>query len=739
MLRIESYITPIILSYVDKYIKNLKPEDSQVSLWGGDAVFNNLDLRLDVLEQELKLPFSFVNGHIHELRIHVPWTKLTSEPIVITINTIECILKLKGGDTASSESSSHGGASLKSQDVRRRQKRQDLEVPTSYVQGLINRIINNICIICNNVVLKYVEDDIVLSINVKTLEFRSVDGNWTPAFIDLTAEDLILRNLATLTDLTVCLDKRNASGKIENYQEPLLYRCSLSCRVVRQFESLNSVQPLCTRYDVFCPQLHFSLSDMQLPMFLRLLQLALALYYGELGSYSEPEQVTSNPLGEDQEASLPEDFINSSASWSSWAWSLGSALLPVYWEEEENAVLAHRHKLNKTLHMGLYVEMATWTFKLTESVQESGYFGPTKMRFTPFMRIEHQGSFMTVVVKGLEAVNVKLGISSFTVDPVGMCICGIADMQEGDVPSGEGQAVVASGAASFISMGRDGQDYLSQSLFDPQVLMEAQELWDYSYSWDNHNRDTTEAVLLARTGALAMDYFYYMVLPEDMSSEQLSELGVDLEFSNMSEKALCRVAIGASEINLSSGLYHRVEAVSHALNQHDYPPYSNPSSYDPPANLVPPSEEEILLLEANTPIRSYIITIIEPTLILHAAQHAQINMKTIFSVKKRKRNQKASAELCMARVLPVPSVRAKLSRFEIEWTKPMYPKRLVSAACMLRPPSHTMLHNCHSHLTFTANMASTVPLPGMKPNCSSPIVVTSLSLLYMIFSHIFTV
>lgn len=35
---------------------------------------------------------------------------------------------------------------------------------------------------------------------------------------DLTAEDLILRNLATLTDLTVCLDKRNASGKIENYQ-----------------------------------------------------------------------------------------------------------------------------------------------------------------------------------------------------------------------------------------------------------------------------------------------------------------------------------------------------------------------------------------------------------------------------------------------------------------------------------------------------------------------------------------
>ena len=68
------------------------------------------------------------------------------------------------------------------------------------------------------------------------------------------------------------------------------------------------------------------------------------------------------------------------------------------------------------------------------------------------------------------------------------------------------------------------------------------------------------------------------------------------------------------------------------------------------------------------------------------------------------RNQKASAELCMARVLPVPSLRVKLSRLDTEWTKPMYAKRLVSTACMLRPPSQTMLHNCHSHLTFTVCM-----------------------------------
>lgn len=61
--------------------------------------------------------------------------------------------------------------------------RQDIEVPPSYIQGLINKIINNVAIVCNNVILKYVEDDIVLSINAKTLELKSVNQNWIPSFI----------------------------------------------------------------------------------------------------------------------------------------------------------------------------------------------------------------------------------------------------------------------------------------------------------------------------------------------------------------------------------------------------------------------------------------------------------------------------------------------------------------------------------------------------------------------------
>lgn len=37
-------------------------------------------------------------------------------------------------------------------------------------------------------------------------------------------------------------------------------------------------------------------------------------------------------------------------------------------------------------------------------------------------------------------------------------------------------------------------------------------------------------MLLARTGAVAMDYFYYMELPTEVNSEKLSEISNDLEY-----------------------------------------------------------------------------------------------------------------------------------------------------------------------------------------------------------------
>lgn len=301
MFKIESYITPLLMGYVDKYVK-LRHEDFQLSLWGGDVVLNNLDLRLDVIEKAIQLPIIFKSGHIHELRIHVPWTKLGSEPVVITINTIECILKLR--ETAYGDTASSATPELKksrSFQAKQRQRRQQggEELPPGYLQSIINKISNNVSVVINNLIVKFVEDDIVLSVNVKSLECFSVNELWNQAFIDLTPPELALRKSINLSDLTICLDKCDSSGKIENYQDPLVYRCSVTGRVYLKYDSINAKFPSITKFDLFCETLDVSLTDTQLPLFFRLIELCLALYYGTLEFPSSEKEQESGVKSDD--------------------------------------------------------------------------------------------------------------------------------------------------------------------------------------------------------------------------------------------------------------------------------------------------------------------------------------------------------------------------------------------------------------------------------------------------------
>lgn len=57
-----------------------------------------------------------------------------------------------------------------------------------YVQSLIRRVVNNVNIVVNNLILKYVEDDIVLSVNITSAESYTVDDLWDRAFMDIICE-----------------------------------------------------------------------------------------------------------------------------------------------------------------------------------------------------------------------------------------------------------------------------------------------------------------------------------------------------------------------------------------------------------------------------------------------------------------------------------------------------------------------------------------------------------------------
>lgn len=94
------------------------------------------------------------------------------------------------------------------------------------MQYLVNKIKNNISISVNNLVLKYIDGDTVLSLSCKSIENWSADLDWKRGFFDYLGSHLLLHRVFEVNELTICLDQRNAEGKIEVYQGLILFEFS---------------------------------------------------------------------------------------------------------------------------------------------------------------------------------------------------------------------------------------------------------------------------------------------------------------------------------------------------------------------------------------------------------------------------------------------------------------------------------------------------------------------------------
>ncbi|KAK3912926.1 Vacuolar protein sorting-associated protein 13B [Frankliniella fusca] len=682
MFKLESYITPILLSYVDKYIKNFKPEDSQLSLWGGEVSLHNLDLRLEVLEEELQLPFTFVSGHIHELIIHVPWTKLYSEPICITINTIECILKLRGDNSTTTDG---GGSHGSGKERRRRPNRPtDAVAPPGYVQTMVNKIVSNITINCCNLIVKYVEEDIVMSMNVKNLTFQSANERWEPEFSDFLSSQLMLRKIIKLSDVTVCLDKRNASGKIDSYQEPVLYRCSVVMRWLRCYSSTSAVRANVSRLDIHCKKMTFNISELQVPMMMRLLFLARALQNREVGQRSfETDCLVDIEEGDEN----PPDNLQQD-SWTGWAWNLVPAL-PNWsqdWTGDES------DEKGFTFHFGIYIDDLAFNLRVGENSSNDG--NSWKNKAEPFLTLSLRGCLLDYICHDNLWVNSQLGISSIQLEPVGSCSCGLSE----SAPDKD---------SLFLDSGSYQDNYLAESLFSSTATENCGEKRRYNFSWDIHQNVHSESSLLEKTPALAIDYLYMAELTEKCCAEKFHEMNGNLEYSDLPEHSLCRTVVGPFVLRVNSGLLHRFEKVQKSAALYDYQPYSTPPPEDRREHLPAVTTEEYDSLEENIPLRTFQYTLFQPKVEFYVADHPS------FPCTNKRKISITKSEA---------SLRHRHSNFSIEcqcldtrFISPMYPRRLVRSACLLPTLPQHMFHACHSHtigrvLGLTGQLNPSAPL-----------------------------
>ncbi|XP_041797507.1 vacuolar protein sorting-associated protein 13B-like isoform X1 [Chelmon rostratus] len=728
---LESYVTPLLMSYVNKYIKNLKPSDLQLSLWGGDVVLSKLDLKLDVLEQELKLPFTFLSGHIHELRIHVPWTKLGSEPVVITINTMECILKLKDGaqdDHESGSSSTSRSVSDSSKAVAKPRRLQqaapsDPDLPPGYVQSLIRRVVNNVNIVVNNLILKYVEDDIVLSVNITSAECYTVDDIWERAFMDITAPELVLRKVINFSDCTVCLDKRNASGKIEFYQDPLLYKCSFRTRLHFTYDNINSKIPSVIKIQTMVESLKLSITDQQLPMFIRILELIIALYYGEIGGHKEGEGEEGSSHVREAGAILPGmdvDMESQGASqysspdlymlseeadqgWVSWAWSFVPAIVGTEEENEENLYQQretggipnnpqHHTPKDPIVSIGFYCTKASVTFKLTETHSESSYYSPQKVKSREVLCLEQEGITIEVLMMGEPFFDCQIGF----VGCRALClksIMGVRDFEE-NMRRHEEDAVFFSCGDSLSSK---GMTYLTNSLFDYRSPENNGVRAEFILDAANHKETYTEIAGMQRFGAFYMDYLYTMENSSGKGSPDFSAVSMEEVVPAVQETSIKRLVVGPLDIRLHSSAVHRILKMVTCAMDHEYEPYCKPQREMVEESHGPATSEEISNLEEFIPTRLTCLTLLQVSVTVSMAEFNLLH--TLMPVIMGRKTATGPVTIPVFQpVRPLPSVQFQVERVNVEHSVPMYAPQLVSTVSSLGQPSDNLLHHCYAHL-----------------------------------------
>eukprot|EP01043_Picozoa_sp_COSAG02_P084854 COSAG02_NODE_22613_length_746_cov_1.581144_1_plen_112_part_01 len=72
------------------FVTGINTQNLTVELWNGIIKHENLKLKPEALAA-LKLPVTVLSGTVRRLEVRVPWTRLSTEPVVVEIDTVELL------------------------------------------------------------------------------------------------------------------------------------------------------------------------------------------------------------------------------------------------------------------------------------------------------------------------------------------------------------------------------------------------------------------------------------------------------------------------------------------------------------------------------------------------------------------------------------------------------------------------------------------------------------------------
>lgn len=164
----EAHVLHLLRRYLGEYVHGLSAEALRISVWKGDVVLKDLQLKADALNA-LKLPVTVKAGFVGTITLKVPWKSLGKEPVIVLIDRVFVLAHPASDGRSLKDEDREKLLQAKLQQIEEAESamldalaRSNLGSPSagnSWLGSLISTIIGNLKISISNVHFRY-EDSI---------------------------------------------------------------------------------------------------------------------------------------------------------------------------------------------------------------------------------------------------------------------------------------------------------------------------------------------------------------------------------------------------------------------------------------------------------------------------------------------------------------------------------------------------------------------------------------------------
>ncbi|KAL2613042.1 hypothetical protein R1flu_024734 [Riccia fluitans] len=194
----EGVLYQLLAGYLGHYVKDIQREQFRIGLWSGEALLENVELRLEAFDY-LQLPFSIKQGTVGKLKFQVPWQKLGWEPILISLEDVSLLAGPHEESEWDAEASERRAlaakkAALAAAEIAKLSQRvSEDKSGETFLSYLSAKIIDNVQVTVRKVHLQYVDGEtdpeavFSFGITLSSLAITTTDGRDHPALPSVSA------------------------------------------------------------------------------------------------------------------------------------------------------------------------------------------------------------------------------------------------------------------------------------------------------------------------------------------------------------------------------------------------------------------------------------------------------------------------------------------------------------------------------------------------------------------------